>query len=69
MPTPRWLSAREGLLDLRIRLALEKAVPPGDPALAAWSMEGYGKDRDRWDDAALEAARRGMLERIAAAGR
>ncbi len=67
MPTPLWISAREGLLDLRVRLALEKAVPAGDPALAAWTMDGYGKDRDRWPEAALEAARRAMLERIAAA--
>ena len=67
MPTPLWLSAREGLLDLRVRLALEKAVPAGDPALAAWAMDGYGKDRDRWPEAALEEARRAMLERIASA--
>ncbi len=67
MPTPRWLAAREGLLDLRLRLALEKAVPAGDPALATWAMEGYGKDRDRWTDGALADARRQMLERIAAA--
>jgi hypothetical protein len=65
MPAPRWLSAREGLLDARIRLALEKAVPEGDPALAGWSMEGYGKDRAKWDDAALESARWAMLERLA----
>ncbi len=64
MPTPRWLAAREGLLDLRIRLALEKAVPQGDPALALWAAEGYGEDRGRWEDAALEGARRGMLERL-----
>ncbi len=64
LSTPRWLTAREGLLDLRIRLALEAAVPPGDPALAAWPAEGYGKDQGRWDDAALEGARRVMLERL-----
>jgi hypothetical protein len=69
MPTPRWLAAREGLLDLRIRLALEKAVPPGDPSLTAWSTEGYGTDHARWTDAALTEARRMMLERLAAAGR
>jgi hypothetical protein len=66
MPTPRWLSAREGLLDLRIRLALEKALPPGDPALAGWTMDGYGQDRDRWTDAALAAARASMLARLGA---
>jgi hypothetical protein len=64
LPTPRWLSAREGLLDLRIRLALEKAVPPGDPALATWPPEGYGKDGGAWTDAALTAARAAMLIRI-----
>jgi hypothetical protein len=69
LPTPRWLTAREGLLDLRIRLALEAAVPPGDPALAGWTAEGYGKDRGRWDDAKLEGVRRGMLERLAGVGR
>lgn len=65
MPTPRWLAAREGLLDLRIRLALENAVPPGDPALAAWTMDGYGEDRAKWPDAALSAARAVMLDRLA----
>jgi hypothetical protein len=66
MPTPRWLAAREGLLDLRIRLALEKAVPAGDPALAVWGTEGYGSDRGRWSEAALTEARRAMLEQLKA---
>ncbi len=61
MPAPRWLAAREGLLDLRIRLALEKAVPAGDPALDLWPLA----DRAAWSDGALDAARRAMLERIA----
>lgn len=64
MPTPRWLAAREGLLDLRVRLALEKAVPPGDPTLEVWAMEGYGKDAGRWTEAALSAARGAMLARL-----
>ncbi|APR82235.1 Hypothetical protein A7982_07584 [Minicystis rosea] len=64
MPTPRWLSAREGLIDLRIRLLLDKVIPEPDPVLATWPIEGYGKDRDRWTDAALTAARNGMLERL-----
>ena len=59
MPTPRWLTAREGLLDLRVRLALERAVPVGDPALGGWGMEGYGKDRE---------LREGGAERRRAAG-
>jgi hypothetical protein len=65
MPTPRWLAAREGLLDLRIRLALEKAVPAGDPSLDLWPASPQGDDRASWTDAALDAARRVMLERIA----
>ncbi|MFT3767015.1 MAG: hypothetical protein QM820_16075 [Minicystis sp.] len=65
MPTPRWLAAREGLTDLRVRLALEQAVPDTDPALASWPIEGYGKDRERWTDGALDAARAAMLERLA----
>jgi hypothetical protein len=64
MPTPRWLAAREGLFDLRIRLALEAAVKPGDPALAVWPLAGYGEDRARWPEAALAAARAAMLERL-----
>ncbi len=65
MPTLRWLAAREGLFDARLRLALEAAVPAGDPSLALWTQDGYGVDRDRWSDAALQAARRAMLERLA----
>ncbi len=64
MPTLRWLAAREGLLDARLRLALEAHVPAGDPSLATWTMEGYGADCDRWSEAALAAARLVMLERI-----
>ena len=64
MPTPRWLAAREGLFDARVRLALEAHVPAGDPSLALWPLDGYGSDRDRWSDAALQASRRAMLERI-----
>jgi hypothetical protein len=67
MPTPRWIAAREGLLDLRIRLALEAAVPPGDPALAGWSVEGYKSDEAPLSDEALARARATMLERLAAA--
>lgn len=62
LPTPRWLAAREGLLDLRIRLALEAAVPGGDPALALFPPESDGKDR--LPDGALSAARRAMLQRL-----
>lgn len=62
LKTPRWLAAREGLLDLRIRLALEAAVPPGDPALALLPAESDGKDTPL--DGALSAARRSMLQRL-----
>jgi hypothetical protein len=65
MPTPKWLAAREGLLDLRIRLALEQKVGEGDPALRSWIEDGYGKDQGAWTPAALDAARRAMLERLA----
>jgi hypothetical protein len=64
LPTPRWLAAREGLLDLRIRLALEAKVPKDDPALALFTMEGYGADKEKWSDAALTAAQKAMLERL-----
>ena len=62
LPTPRWLAAREGLLDLRIRLLLEATAPGGDPSLALFPAES---DReDRLADGALSAARRGMLQRL-----
>lgn len=64
LPTPSWLAAREGLLDARIRRALEAAVPAGDPALGAWSIEGYRADAARWPDEALARARATMLERL-----
>ena len=64
MPTPRWLAAREGLLDARLRFALEAAVPAGDPMLAIWPVDGHGSDREHWSDAALTASRRAMLERL-----
>jgi hypothetical protein len=64
LPTPRWLTAREGLLDLRVRLALEKAAPAGDAALGIWEAGGDGPSL--WTDEALDGARRAMLERMAA---
>jgi hypothetical protein len=64
LPTPRWLAAREGLLDLRIRLALEAAVPPEDPALGSFPLEGYRADEDRFPDEVLALARAAMLERL-----
>ena len=65
LPTPGWISAREGLLDLRIRLALEAAVPADDAALKAWSRdEGY-RDAAVWTNERLQAARITMLKRLA----
>ncbi|MFH1569106.1 MAG: hypothetical protein ABIL09_14020, partial [Gemmatimonadota bacterium] len=65
LKTPEWLAAREGLLDLRLRLALEAAAPAGDPALGSWRVEGYRQDEVEWTDARLDAVRRQMLERLA----
>jgi hypothetical protein len=62
LPTPRWLAAREGLLDLRIRLLLEATVPAGDPSLASFPPESAQKAR--LSDGALSAARRAMLQRL-----
>ncbi len=64
LETPRWLGAREGLTDLRVRLALEAAVPANDPALQGWTMEGYGVDQARFPEAVLDAMRASMLERL-----
>lgn len=57
LETPRWLGAREGLTDLRVRLALEAAVPANDPALQGWTMEGYGVDQARFPEVVLDATR------------
>lgn len=62
LPTPRWLAAREGLLDLRIRLLLEATVPREDPALALFPADSHGRGAD--SEEALSAARRGMLQRL-----
>ncbi|MFO0757465.1 MAG: hypothetical protein U0359_13290 [Byssovorax sp.] len=64
LETPRWLAAREGLFDVRVRLALEAKVPASDPALSTWTMEGYGEDGARFPDAVLDAQRAAMLERL-----
>jgi hypothetical protein len=65
LETPRWLAAREGLTDLRVRLALEARVPVSDPLLASWPLEGYGTDHGRFPEPVLDAQRRAMLERLA----
>jgi hypothetical protein len=65
LPTPRWLSLREGLLDARIRLALDGVLAPGEAA-PAWPAE-YPADPAKWPDGALEAARMEAVRRLAAA--
>jgi hypothetical protein len=64
LSTPAWLSRREGLLDCRIRLALEAVAKPDDPALKVWTMEGYRDEIQKWDDARLSEARHVMLKRL-----
>lgn len=64
LKTPMWFSAREGLLDARIRLSLEQAAPASDPALRLWTIDGYNKDQEKWNDAAMEKARLAMLKAL-----
>lgn len=65
MPTPDWLAAREGLLDLRLRLTLEQLAPPDDPVLALWTVEGYGQEEAQWSEARLDEVRQRTLARLA----
>ncbi|MBA2481132.1 MAG: hypothetical protein H0V44_10745 [Planctomycetes bacterium] len=62
--TPRWLAAREGLLDLRLRLALESVAPAGDAALEHWTTDAYRTDTARWTPAELDRVRAVMLKRL-----
>ncbi|HYF51899.1 MAG TPA: hypothetical protein VEJ63_20995 [Planctomycetota bacterium] len=64
LKTTRWVSGREGLLDLRLRLTLEKTAPKDDAALKLWDMGSYRKDDAKWTDEELEKVRRAMLKRI-----
>ena len=50
--------------DAPVRLALEAAVPASDPALQAWTMEGYGGDQARFPEQVLDAQRAAMLARL-----
>lgn len=68
LPTPGWISARAGLLDTRIRLALEAAVTADDAALQAWP-DRDAADAAPWTDERMQAARVTMLERLAKAKR
>ena len=62
--TPMWLAAREGLLDLRLRLALERLAPPGDPVLDLWPLDGYRRDAEAWPPQRLQEVRQRMLVRL-----
>ncbi|MBA2479472.1 MAG: hypothetical protein H0V44_02325 [Planctomycetes bacterium] len=64
LSTPGWLSRREGLLDCRLRLSLEKVAKADDPVLALWTLDGYQKDSAHWTDAALQEARVKTLKRL-----
>jgi len=66
LKTASWLSGREGLLDLRIRLALEKFAPKDDPVLKLWSVDGYKTevDQKKWSDVELDTTRAAMIKRL-----
>ena len=66
LPTPRWLGVREGLLDARIRLTLEKHVPASDPVLKLWSIKDYRNFSvdQQWTDKKLDDVRQAMIERL-----
>ncbi|MBA2627210.1 MAG: hypothetical protein H0U85_04305 [Gemmatimonadales bacterium] len=64
LATPQWLSARQGLLDARLLLAL-KAVKPDDPVFARIGLDGYCKDREKWTDAEMESVRTTVLDHLA----
>ena len=66
LKTPLWLAAREGLLDLRLRLALERVASADDPAMVLWFADGYLTDHGAWPDAKLDEARAAMIKRLAA---
>jgi hypothetical protein len=63
LPTPRWLSLREGLFDARVRLALEKAPSSVKQGAFDWPSD-YPADPARWSDTVLEAARVEALRRL-----
>jgi hypothetical protein len=63
LPTPRWLALREGLIDARLLLALEKRFGPGAAAAAGFPTD-YPADPAKWPDSALEKARAEALRRL-----
>lgn len=62
-PTPRWLSLREGLLDARLRLALEKQGPRAALPTPSWPSD-YPADAARYPDSALDSARAEALRAL-----
>lgn len=63
MPTPRWLAAREGLVDLAVFLAFAPRFKE-DHHTTAWGVERYQKDKESWSDKTLAEGRTWMLERL-----
>ena len=63
LPTARWLAFREGLIDARILLALEKQLGPGAAAEVGFPTD-YPADPARFPDSALEKARAEALRRL-----
>lgn len=63
LPTARWLAFREGLIDARLMLALERRFGPDAPAAAGFPAD-YPADPARWPDSALERARAEALRRL-----
>ena len=66
LKTPNWLGVREGLLDMRIRLTLERLAQADDPVLQLWSTDAYRLDQEQWNNQRLEETRQSMLARILA---
>jgi hypothetical protein len=67
LKTVTWLDRREGFLDCRIRLTLERLAKAGDPALGTWTTVDdatYRRDEAQWTSATLEETRVAMLKRI-----
>ncbi|MBA2481515.1 MAG: hypothetical protein H0V44_12695 [Planctomycetes bacterium] len=64
LKTPGWLELKDGMLDLRLRFALEKLAPAGDPSLDLWKAEGYRTDQAKWTGAEMDRVRSAMLKRL-----
>ncbi|MBA3708424.1 MAG: hypothetical protein H0W83_06370 [Planctomycetes bacterium] len=64
LKTPGWLALKAGMLDLRLRLALEQVAPADDPALQLWKADGYRTDESTWTSAEMDRVRAAMLKRL-----